>query len=144
MSSGEFYSKGLIMKRISRFPFIAGAVVAAVALVDIASISQCSAQSGPIFDSSGAYYAGYGPDYGRYSGAGYRPYAFRVGPGYDYPSTNAYGQRIPYVGAPGTTYYYFSNQTLPPYNPYGYGSRFNRGPRAYTPNGYGASRGYGY
>ena len=125
------------MKRISKFSLIAGAIVAAVALVEIAPISQSSAQADPMFDFPGGYYAGYGPNYGGYSGYGNRPYAFRVEPGYDYPSTTAYGQRIPYVGAPGTTYYYYSNQTLRPYNPYGYGSRFSYGgPRVYSPYRY--------
>ena len=130
------------MKRLSRFSFIAGAVVAAVSLVDFAPTSRSSAQAGPIIDAlSGGYYGGYGPSYG-YSSYGYTPYGYRAAPGYVYPSANAYGQPVaPYAGTPGTIYY--SNQTRQEYNPYGYGSRFSGGSPTYNPYGYGGYRSYG-
>ena len=144
------------MKRISKFSLIAGAVVAAVSLVNFAPTSQRSAQAGPIVDFLsggyyGGYYGGYGPGYGPgygYSGYGYSPYGYRAAPGYVYPSTNAYGQPVaPYAGTPGTVYYAAPYRRA--YNPYGYGGYRSYGGspnfgHAYSPYGYGSYSAYGY
>ena len=115
------------MKRIPRISAIAGAMVAAVALVGLAPTSHSDAQAGPIVDFlSGGYYGGYGPVYGGYSGYGYSPYGY----GYTYTAPRVY------VSPPVRGYVY------PGYGagPYGYGSP---GGYVYRPYGYRAYNPYG-
>src|SRR5579859_7515109 len=146
--STGFYSKGCIMKKLLKSAAIAGAIVAAVWLVNFAPTSQSSAQAGPVIDFlSDGYYGGYGPGYGGYSGYGYSPYGYRTAPGYVYPSGNGYGYAAPYNGTPGTLYYAHPYRRA--YNPYGYGGvrAYGGSPyfgHAYAPYGYGSYSAYGY
>lgn len=140
------------MTRILRLSTLAGAIVAAVLLSQVA---PQAANAGPLYRAlNGGYYygPGYAPGYGGYAGYAYTPYGYGSTSGYAYPSYRSYGIGNGY--GIGGTYNGIIDHGYrgigPTYNgiiDYGYGgSRYYGQPyrATYSPYGYGVYGPYGY